>query len=239
MHLDKLSTFSNIMRDYEMKLTVDKNRITRDGYRNLVKVFQKLKIENAYPNVGFSLKYDEIKERDTPFLIKMVDHKKYQRSMEVLDGRVTDATERAELGKHTYEYLFDKDTVTEEKMREFIQQVLSGQCEEYYRTAKLGPLASIDRLTARNFNDKVLKDGHDHLVLQYSSHCSGCKAVAPYLLDFQASNPNSNCAITQRTSRCTASTPSKTTLLASCSIPSLQCCCCTRTGGSRIPCSST
>jgi hypothetical protein len=126
LHLDKLNTFSNVVREYEMKLVVDRNRITKEAYRDIVKVLQKLKAENTFPEVCFSLKFEPIKERDGPFMIKAIDHKKYQRSMEVLDGKSKDPLERAELGKHTYEYLFDKDSVTEEAVREFLSKVTKG-----------------------------------------------------------------------------------------------------------------
>lgn len=126
VHLDKLDTFSNILRDYEVKLVVDRNRITRDTYRNLVHLFQKLKAEKVYPNVGFSLKFDRVVEKEGPFMIKAIDHKKYTRSMDVLEGKVTDPTERAELGRHTYEYLLAGDNVSEQTLREFISKVVEG-----------------------------------------------------------------------------------------------------------------
>ena len=151
-HLDKLNTFSCVIKEYEVKLVVDRNRISRESYRNIVKVFQKLKVENTFPGVSFTLKLNPIKERKEPYMIKAIDHKKYQRAMEVLDGKCKDSVELEELGKHTYEYMFEKEIATEEAVRDFIDKVIKNEWPEYFRTAKVGPLTGLHRLNAKNFD---------------------------------------------------------------------------------------
>jgi hypothetical protein len=61
LHLDKLNTFSNLIKDYEVKLVVDRNRISKDSLRAIAKIFQKLKADNSYPAVSYSIKFAEVK----------------------------------------------------------------------------------------------------------------------------------------------------------------------------------
>jgi hypothetical protein len=61
LHLDKINTFSNLIKDYQVKLVVDKNRISKDNLRTITKIFQKLKVNNNYPEVSYSIKFAEIK----------------------------------------------------------------------------------------------------------------------------------------------------------------------------------
>jgi hypothetical protein len=53
--------FIKMMKDYEVKLVVDRNRISKDSLRAIAKIFQKLKADNSYPAVSYSIKFAEVK----------------------------------------------------------------------------------------------------------------------------------------------------------------------------------
>ena len=54
---------------FVLSVTVDKNRITVDNYKEIMSVFQEVRRKNKYPEVGLAFKFAEIGYLGNAFII--------------------------------------------------------------------------------------------------------------------------------------------------------------------------
>ena len=156
-------------------LRVDRNRISDEQFKRLMRIFGQLKRKNVYPDVAFDLKMkpipyagkDAVKNKDWQITIGNVD----EMDKEAMMHEIKNEKQLKLLGfnenqfqKTSNEYLYAHSVINTSLMEEFISSALKGQLPKYYRSEEPHPLAPIRQLVGSQFDETVLKDDHDHVV---------------------------------------------------------------------------
>lgn len=185
--MGKLSVFSEAMPEkYQVTVTVDRNSIPKGTSDNIAKIFKEIKLSNKFPEVSFKLANAPVKHGNKQFEILATDF--FSRANDE-DDPTLEGRER--IKTRTYEYLFD-GILSQHTVEHFISQVTSNKWPEHFKSQPDSPKYILDKVTAQNFNNKVLLDEKDHLVFEYSDDCHVCEQLMPVIADFTAHNKNRN-----------------------------------------------
>jgi hypothetical protein len=169
-HLGEISTFSDALPDkFQIVLTVDRNIIEKTTKDNLVEIFKNIRLLNKFDGMAVKLKFGKVKTGNRQYEIKAVDFETRAKDEDESQG------DGEKVSMHSYEYLYD-GAVNQHSIEHFLTEVVNHKWPEYFQSEKERPVVNLDKLTAENFNRKVMLDRSDHLVLQYSDWCESCKS---------------------------------------------------------------